>query len=436
MKKYGIYIYVLIVCLSGCRHMDEFQINPNQPTVGTPETFLTGVEQELFSGILAYETISAASRYLIGFSSHSEEYQYYRWAYGSFGRYSSIRNIMEMERSANENSNYLAIAKLFKSIFFYELTMRFGDIPYSQSMQLVEGIDKPKYDSQKDVFIGILKELEEANSMFSLRDNSISGDFIFNGDILKWKKFNNSFKLRVLLSLSHYENDTDLNIKSVFSEMMNNPAEYPVFTGNEDNGQRIGNTIAPHPFFSDQGFISYIGLEKDFADALKTRNDPRLKFYAEMTADAKERRLSVDDMNAYDGLPGSASNDENTQNMLKASIPSMNYYTKESYEPVLYMGYYEVNFLIAEAIFRNWWKEENAEEYYKKGIKASMDYWNISETEINEYLAQDNVKFNSEAALEMILIQKYLASYLNSGWEAFYTQRRTGIPIFDVSGDG
>ena len=34
--------------------------------------------------------------------------------------------------------------------------------------------------------------------------------------------------------------------------------------------------------------------------------------------------------------------------------------------------------------------------------------------------------------MELINTQKYLAFYMNSGWESFYNQRRTGIPQFAV----
>jgi hypothetical protein len=36
----------------------------------------------------------------------------------------------------------------------------------------------------------------------------------------------------------------------------------------------------------------------------------------------------------------------------------------------------------------------------------------------------------------MISTQKYLASFMNSGWEPFYNQRRTGFPTFSATGEG
>lgn len=436
MKKEWIYIIIVIAQLMGCKKMTDFQDNPNDPTTGSPSSFLTRVERDLFADLLAYDGASVASRYFVGFNFHGETNQYYRWTTGSFNKYSVIRNVREMEKWAGENDNYIALAKLFRSIFFYDLTMRFGDIPYSEAMQLTEKIATPKYDTQKDIFLGILNELEAANDIFAASNATINGDFIYNGNILKWRKFTNSFAIRVLLALSHQENDADLQTKSRFAAIMNNPAKYPLFESNADNAQRIGNTLAPHPFFSDQAYLVYVGMERDFINMLKERNDPRIRYYAEMTSGAKEGGLQPTDMNAYNGLPGSAPNQENSANILLASVPKTDYFYRENFEPVLYLGYYEINFLIAEAITRGWWSGESAATYYNKGIEASMLYWGIAQDEIDDYLQQPLVAFDPSQALSRILIQKYLANNLNSGWESFFTQRRTGIPVFDVSGAG
>jgi SusD/RagB-like outer membrane lipoprotein len=61
-----------------------------------------------------------------------------------------------------------------------------------------------------------------------------------------------------------------------------------------------------------------------------------------------------------------------------------------------------------------------------------MDFYNIGSSEINNYLAQPNVVFNPADAINMIIIQKYIALFMNSGWEAFMEQRRTGIPILST----
>jgi Susd and RagB outer membrane lipoprotein len=51
-----------------------------------------------------------------------------------------------------------------------------------------------------------------------------------------------------------------------------------------------------------------------------------------------------------------------------------------------------------------------------------------------DYYAQTEVKYKGNTAdgLKQILLQKYLAFYQNSGFEAYYNWRRTGVPTFHI----
>ena len=51
---------------------------------------------------------------------------------------------------------------------------------------------------------------------------------------------------------------------------------------------------------------------------------------------------------------------------------------------------------------------------------------------VSNYLSSADVKYagNNATGLTQILTQKYLAFFQNSGLEAYYNQRRTGIPAF------
>jgi hypothetical protein len=95
------------------------------------------------------------------------------------------------------------------------------------------------------------------------------------------------------------------------------------------------------------------------------------------------------------------------------------------------VGYAEQEFLIAEAISRNWISGD-AKEHYENGVKASMDFYGIPEAEAEAYLQQPAVAFNTSNALRLIWIQKYIAMFMNSGWEVFMEQRRTGVPKLNV----
>ncbi len=104
----------------------------------------------------------------------------------------------------------------------------------------------PVYDTQKDIFIQVLKWLDEANSdlasLLAKGDNLLTGDFYYNKDLSKWQKAVNAFRLRVLIQLSKKESDADLSIKTKFAEVINDAVKYPLFSGMGDNLQYVYNS--------------------------------------------------------------------------------------------------------------------------------------------------------------------------------------------------
>ena len=94
---------------------------------------------------------------------------------------------------------------VIKSLMFQQMTDAYGDFPYSESLKgKTDGVFTPKYDTQEDIYNDLLKQLESANELLS--ENSAeeigSYDCLYNGDILKWRKFANSLKLRLLMRIS------------------------------------------------------------------------------------------------------------------------------------------------------------------------------------------------------------------------------------------
>ena len=62
----------------------------------------------------------------------------------------------------------------------------------------------PKYDTQEEIYNGILADLAEANTVLDGAVN-VSGDLIYGGDVKKWRKLANSLRLRYLMRISDRE---------------------------------------------------------------------------------------------------------------------------------------------------------------------------------------------------------------------------------------
>ena len=119
-----------------------------------------------------------------------------------------IEDIYTISDRLKEN-NYKAIALVYKSWTYSILTDLYGDIPYSQATKALEGNFKPTFDKQKDIYPKLLQDLETANTLFDdTKALTYGGDMLYNANavsggkspgIVKWKKFCNSLRLRLLL---------------------------------------------------------------------------------------------------------------------------------------------------------------------------------------------------------------------------------------------
>lgn len=416
--------------LVGCKKYEDFQTNPNLPSTATPALLLTKICYSIF--YYDNTTASFADRHLTYYERGNSAVDY-SWTQGSFDNYNVLRQVMQMDSLAQENGQeqYRGLTKFFRAILFSQLTEQFGDIPYSASMQAINGNFKPGYDAQESVYAGILQELEEANSLLDDSKGKINGDIIYNGVASQWKKAVNAFRLRLLIHLSNKAGDPALNVPSQFQTIVSQPSAYPLFTGNDDNAQLIFNSSAQDNYYPDFGYLSLstaVSIEKGFADILKTLKDPRLFKIAEP---AGGQAAGVFDN--YDGVDAGLTVSDQQTTSADASRIKARYYNDKVNEPWILIGYPEQEFLIAEAIQRGWVSGGGtAEEHYNNGIMASMKFYGIDDATITSYLGQPGVAYNGGNGLTQIATQKYIALFMQSGWEAFYEQRRTGIPSLSV----
>jgi hypothetical protein len=429
-------LIMLLLLANGCRDFEELQNDPNRATQTHPSLLLTTIEVSAFNVLDLGAGL--ASRMLV-FTDGASNEQYYGWLRAGYGRYNHLRQVVKMDEEAQrlELDNYRALALFFKSYHIIELTKTFGDVPYREAVKAPSGIYSPAYDPQEDIFLQVLDDLKAANAGLNANEAAITGDIIYEGDILKWKKLINSFSLRVLMSLSLKTGNDDLDVINRFNEIVNDPDRYPLFTSNDDNAALTFNVSAGnnYPFFNNNGLKTAYYLEESFVDLLKSYEDPRLFIFADRKPLGSG--LPETDPGAYGGLDGSAPLSDNTNRLLdgEASPVDKRYHSDAINEPSVALGYAEVEFTLAEAAARGWIADD-AEEHYVKGIRASLDFHRIPASEQDTYLLQPEVVYAPAEGLEMIITQKYIHYFMNGGWEPFYNHLRTGYPVFSVDGGG
>lgn len=428
--NYTLFLITLCFVNFSCNDQEYYQDNPNKPSTATPALLLTGI---CVNSIHNYPLGPAyASRYLTYFERPDANINY-SWTQGSFNEYNILRQVKQMEELAtiSNEENYLGLAKFFRALLFSRLTERFGDVPYSEALLAKEGIVKPKYDTQEDIYLGILKDLDEAHKILNSGKGSIGGDIIYNGDISKWRKAVTVLKLRTLIHLSKKEDNSKLNIKQRFAAIMADPANNPLMKNNTDNTQVVFNEEATdnyYPLFESNSVSTLVTLEKNIVDIMVENQDPRLFEIADPIPQKPENNF-----NSYKGIDAGLIISEQQNMVNEASKINGRYYTNKVNEPIFYLSFPEQEFIIAEAIQRGWISGPGtAQSHYIAAIKSSMQFYGIGGITIEGYLGKPKVKYNAAEGLKLIALQKYISMFCQADWEPFYEQRRTGIPSFSV----
>jgi len=473
MKKYKKILFFVFTAFFGCKNYDDLVKNPNQPTSVPPALLLTGILKDM-TDANAWDgkqgSMSAAQFY-------ASTYDYYGTnnydqtpfikTEDNFKYFFTLENIERMDiesKSLGAINPYSSLGKFLRAYYFNLMSQKMGDIPMSKALGGSSNTS-PVYDSQKDVYLKILQYLEDANSnmsqLIATNKGSFSGDIFLGSNLSQWQKVVNSFTLRVLISLSKKQSDPDLQISSKFANIINNPSKYPLMTGISDNLQEIYNaSFNPYPKNpTSQGRDAQReNIASTFLDLTTQLNDPRT-FIAATPAPAQlTAGKTYQDFSAYVGAPAGLSMSDlgnNAQAGKYSYVNALRYYSTfdgSTAEPSMIIGYPEMCLNIAEGINRGW-AIGVASDWYNKGITASMSIYGIKDgssitvannlstvtygiinnISVTNYLAQPSVVYKGgTSGLTQILQQKYIAFWQNSNWEAFFNQRRTGVPSYSV----
>ncbi len=349
--------------------------------------------------------------------------------------YSSLLNASEIIRLTEgdpELINKHAIARIMKVYIYQHLTDLYGDIPYSQAVQAIDNIQtQPAYDTQQQIYVGMLNELEDAtNALDESLDTFSEQDLIYGGNVGQWRRFANSLRLRIALRVSYADEALATNQISslVGSELIENNdgnAFVTTSTDYESNQNpiynelvRVGGTLGQ---FMGQSII----------DLLKVNNDPRLTIIAEPTPNSAEAAEENNDTGlfVYRGRPLGLDGSEEREHYQIRDISSIGEYFQQPIIDMSVLYYSEVCFALAEAKLRFDQGSKTAEEWYQSGIRADMERYGIEEDEITNFLnsSSGTLAGTEEEQLEQILSQKNIALFPNA-IEAWSEWRRTGYP--------
>ena len=427
----------VLFAASGCdSRFEDVNSNPNEPEQVSPNLLLPNVIRSSVN--TSVNTAHTTGNLVLQYASKvsfATEIDRYNWAGLGYWEayYDDLRNVSDMIRVAREqgNPNYEGVGLVMKSWIFSMLTNAYGRIPYSEAN--TQGENTPAYDPQPVVYDSLLADLERANSLIEPGNGQdIRGDILYEGDLLKWKKLANSLRLRLLMRLSEKQGAIDgVNVQQQFRTIVNDPGQYPVFEGNDDNAALQYLDSRPNEWprhTSRAGTFRTYRMSQTLTDTLKAYDDPRLPVFGDR-ADSLDTFVGVPN-----GLTDDASNEFNGGRAFQSSLNTTRYFEEPNAAEGLIMTHAEVLFLRAEAAERGW-TGEDAETLYENGIEASMDQYGQSMPD--GYLDQPGVEYptgNPQAAIDRINKQKWIALFY-TGLEGWFNWRRTGVPDIEPSVD-
>lgn len=417
-----IFFSILLFSATSCKkELAKINKNPNAAQVAQPDYLLTAATK---SAVDEYWSITRSTNPSSLFVQQWAMIQYtdpdrYIFTNNDFQEfwtveYSSIVNLDEIINlaDAQKNPNYKGVALVLRSWAFSLLTDAFGDIPYSQSIQIDKYLT-PSYDAQKDVYEGILNDLKSAQAALDPNGKAIAGDIIYNNNISLWKKFANSLRLRIALRISDREPEIS---KQVLADIQNEGGSF--ISSNSEIAKLVYlNSPNQNPISNYFDTRDDYRISKTIVDKLIELHDPRLSIYANKTADPTPQQ--------YVGLPnGLLVGDASNYGFSKTSKPG-DYFTNP-HAPAVIMSYTEVLFDRAEAAARGF-TNENAEDLYKQAILASLGQYNISDADANTYVNSPAVQYDATNFKKSIGDQKWIALF-GQGLEAYAEWRRLDYP--------
>lgn len=419
MRKINKYILILAagVCFTGCTKFDDdINTNPNKPAkvsgtqlIANSEMYLPGIANNAYGSL--YPQYLANTTYIDDARYTTVNFNFYSWYYGPLMNLESVINSKTLDGNEGPVENQVAVAKILKAYFFWHLTDRWGDLPYSQALKGSENLN-PAYDKQEQIYDNLFLLLDEANATLTNSTGAIKNDIVYGGASVSWKKFANTIHMLMALRLSKVNENkakTEFNKALNAGIIDNNSANFVYKHLAEETNENYWYTS-----YTRQG-RNWYALSKPLVDQMQGTADPRLATYADKNAKGNYVGL------AY-GLSDAVKVEE--YSMLGSNL-------RKQTSPVYLVTYAQALFAKAEAAKAGWIPggDAAAETNYKQAIEASVRQWNNNDvTGLDNFLTQPEVAYTAAEGTRKIATQRWVHLFLN-GYESWSEWRRTGFPV-------
>lgn len=355
-------------------------------------------------------------------------------------------DVIEKNATVRNETAYVGISKILKSIGFMHLVDQYNNVPYSKAFDLANNLLTP-YDKGEDIYADLINQLDSADLMLKnavVADNLdlTRADIMFKGDLAKWRKLGNSQRLRLIIHQS--ETLGNAGMKTEIDKIVANGGG---FLG-------VGETAEVQP-----GYVEDVGKQNPYWNTFKINDAGGLdnfnranNYFLNLLMDASDVRYkyfyseaaSPTSGETYYGFDyGYAGEDKSA-----AQSSDVTGTGPGPYDPVRGLGIgkgpdmaqwlftsFESLFLQAEAIQRGALAGD-AKTAYETAVKESFRWLLVinADQEATTHLARPVANWDSSTdKFRLIMTQKYISMCGINGLETWTDYRRTGIPDVPLS---
>jgi len=416
--------------------------------------YFTVIRTTSLSYTQAHGFTNMTGRYVPGAAVTNRWERYYKF----IAQYRELEKVMASLPAAEQAGN--RIYAITSTIYLYDHTSKmidnFGDIPFSEAgkISMTGGnydAAAAKYDSQTELYVKMLDELKA----FSTELNTITlpakvevefknQDLINKGDLVMWKNYCNSLRLKLLNRVSA----VPAMAARANTEMAEIIAEAKIV---DENAENIAFRVYTQDTDLDtSGFFDALEggnnniAPKPMIDHMNANSDPRQPWLFEKGASAT----------AYVGLDPLLTSGVQDQLIANTQIAIYNrsVISKNDWLPGTLINAPEVNLILAEYYTRNG-NATTAKTHFEKAIRQSIEYYvrlgdkadvltwkpttEPTAAEINAYIAKINFAgaTTPAAQLELIAFQKYIHYNVMQADESWAEQRRLKLPVLTFMED-
>ncbi|MBO9151413.1 SusD/RagB family nutrient-binding outer membrane lipoprotein [Chitinophaga sp. GCM10012297] len=405
----------IVFIFGACNKFGDINVNPNLPSQASNTQLIANAE--LYLPVLQESPQGEYNAQYLSETQYPNLSLYNQVSASFYGIYQgplmnleTVINSKQLDAKEGPIANQLAVAKILKAYYFWHITDRWGDVPYSEALKGSEKFT-PVYDTQESIYNNLFALLDEADK--SIVDGDITNDVLYDGDMDRWKKLGNTIRLLMALRISEVNATKG---REEFNKALTNG----IMTENDDNMvfkhlPEEANESYWYDQIEDQNRLWW-ALSELLVSKMKPVNDPRLPVYGDPNNDGE-----------YAGLPFGALDGLSTTefSLLGEEI-------RRQDASVYLVTYAQALFARAEAAKRGWTGggDAAAADFYEQAIEHSVRQWNKNDTTgYGVMMAAPGMAYNAATGYEQIGVQRWVHLFMH-GYEAWAEWRRTGYPTF------